>query len=114
MLVTAEIVPLTTASILIASELAMRAGVDEGLQQVVGMGKSLTACLGRRQTCAPESMMAPGMSTSRPPHGNSMVMRISRRGWALKEAFAAVTKGGSKGVGSTSNEFCFANQWRGN
>ena len=49
MLETAEIVPLTKALILIASKLAMHTGVDEGLQQVVGVGKPFTACSGRRQ-----------------------------------------------------------------
>ena len=96
MLETAETVPMTTPFTEMVSALAMRTGVFAGSQQLVGVGKPLMALSGRRQTWAPESTTAPGMSMSKGPEVEGMEMRTSRRGWPLNEAVAAATSGASK------------------
>ena len=88
---TAEIVPLTIPLTEMASAFAMQTEVVNGLQHVVGAGNPRRACSGRRQTCAPESTTAPGMSPLKPPQDTGMEMRMSRRGCALKDTLAAAS-----------------------
>ena len=99
---TAEIVPLIMALIDIASVLAMRTSVEDGLHQCVGAGRFRRACSGSKQTCAPELTTAPGMSTSKPPHAEGMETQMLSRGPALKDALAAATKDVSNNWGSAS------------
>ena len=100
---------MTTPLTEMVSALAIRTGVLEGSQQFVGVGKPLTAYSGSRQTCAPLSTTAPGMSMSKGPEGEGIEMRTSSRGWLLKEFDAAATMGASKccGSGSALFELCF-------
>ena len=83
MLETAEIVLSTTCLMEIASAFAIRMGVFAELQQFVEVGNPQSACSGKRQTWAPESTTAPGMSTLKLPYAEGMEMRMSRRGWPL-------------------------------
>ena len=59
--------------------------------------------------------MAPGMSMSKLPDAEGMEMRMSRRGWPLKDAFAAATTRATKGggSGSVSLELCLEKRFLG-